>query len=188
MNAAAEFVLGCWVIFFAYWMATAFRTKRTAEHAGWSGTWWMWAIVAGFALARRRAMPVAGGAILWRPTPTLAVLAGVLTGFGLLIALWSRTVLGANWSATVVLKKDHELIERGPYRYVRHPIYTGVLLMILGSAILWGTLVGTIVFGVSVLALWSKARREERLLTSHFPDAYPLYRLRVKSAIIPFLI
>ena len=62
--------------------------------------------------------------------------ADILTGAGLIVALWARTILGTNWSSNVVLKEQHELIERGPYRFVRHPIYTGVLLMVLGTVTL----------------------------------------------------
>lgn len=77
------------------------------------------------------------------------------------------------------------MIERGPYRFVRHPIYTGVLLMVLGSVTLWGRMEW---LGISIAGLSVKARREERLLTKHFPEAYPRYRERVKAAIIPFVI
>jgi protein-S-isoprenylcysteine O-methyltransferase Ste14 len=86
-----------------------------------------------------------------------------------------------------VFKEQHELIERGPYRFVRHPIYSGVLLMLFGTMLLSGTIAGVIVVVITVAALSVKARREERLLTKHFPDSYPRYRERVKSAIIPFV-
>ncbi len=74
------------------------------------------------------------------------------------------------------------------YRFVRHPIYTGVILMVLGPAILWGRIVGVIVLSVSIVGLSVKAHREERLLTKHFPEAYARYRARGTAAIIPFLI
>lgn len=80
----------------------------------------------------------AGGAILWHWTPTVGLVADAIKGIGLVVTLWARLILGGNWSATVEFKERHELIERGPYRVVRHPIYSGVLLMVLGTAILWG--------------------------------------------------
>lgn len=88
----------------------------------------------------------------------------------------------------MVFKEHHELIGRGPYRYVRHPIYTGVLLMLLGTVILFGRSMGLILWGVSVAGFRVKARQEERLLTKHFPTAYPRYRARVRAALIPFVI
>src|SRR5437867_646933 len=94
----------CWAIFFVYWIVSAFFTKRTSERAGWWSGWWLWVILAAFMFARRRAMPFAGGTILWHATPTLRIAADAITGVGLFVALWARTVLGRNWSSNVVFK------------------------------------------------------------------------------------
>ena len=103
------------------------------------------------------------------------------------LALWARRTIGGNWSSVVTLKQDHELIERGPYRFVRHPIYSGFLLMAVGTAILHAR-AGEFVFcGFLLLGLWFKLRAEEDLLTRHFPDSYPQYRRRVK-ALIPYVL
>jgi protein-S-isoprenylcysteine O-methyltransferase Ste14 len=105
----------------------------------------------------------------------------------LAITIWARVVLGGNWSGNITFKENHELIEHGPYRYVRHPIYSGLCLMVLGSTtILSGRVAGLIPPIIFFLGFWSKARREEKLLTKHFPDTYPDYKARVK-AFIPFL-
>jgi protein-S-isoprenylcysteine O-methyltransferase Ste14 len=104
------------------------------------------------------------------------------------VALWARAVLGRNWSGAIVLKEHHELIDRGPYAFVRHPIYAGVLLMVLGVVTVSGTWAGVILFATMVAGLIVKARREERLLTKHFPEVYPLYRARVRSRLIPFVL
>src|SRR5262245_57688823 len=130
--------------------------------------------------------PFSSGVSVWRTTPGFAVVAAAVTAAGLSIALWARAVLGRNWSGVVVLKEQHELIDRGPYAFVRHPIYTGVLLMVLGTVMFWGTRDGVIMFAVIVAALIVKALREERLLTKHFPEAYPRYRARVGARLIPF--
>lgn len=106
---------------------------------------------------------------------------------GLVLALRARVVLGGNWSAIVTIKEQHELIQRGPYRYVRHPIYSAILLMLLGSAIVDGKLEWFVLTALCTVGLAIKARSEERLLTKHFPDGYPAYRQRVK-AIIPFVL
>jgi protein-S-isoprenylcysteine O-methyltransferase Ste14 len=187
-TSAGQFIAVCWLTFFIVWIVAAFWTKRTVERAGWWSGWWMWVILAAFVLSRRRAVPFAGGATMWHATETLGIVADVIAGIGLFVALWARASLGTNWSADVVFKERHELIERGPYRFVRHPIYTGVLLMLFGTVILSGRLMGLILLGISIVGLSVKARREERLLTRRFPEAYRRYRAKVKAAIIPFVI
>jgi protein-S-isoprenylcysteine O-methyltransferase Ste14 len=91
-----------------------------------------------------------------------------------------------DWSALPGLKKDHELIERGPYRLVRHPIYVGLLLAIFGTCLAGGRVWNLSIVMMAALLLIVKLKAEEALLTRQFPDAYPLYQRRVK-AIIPFL-
>jgi protein-S-isoprenylcysteine O-methyltransferase Ste14 len=179
------FIGACWAIFFIYWIVTAWWAKPTAERHGSWNRWWVFVIMAVIAgndrLARR-------GVVLWEYSAAVGVVGDAVTVSGLVIALWARTILGGNWSPHVVLKERHELIQRGPYRYVRHPIYTGVLLMIGGMVILSGTLIGLIAFGISIAGISLKAWREERLLTKHFPDAYPRYRAHVKAMLAPFFI
>jgi hypothetical protein len=92
-----------------------------------------------------------------------------------------------NWSATVTFKQGHELVQAGPYRFVRHPIYTGILLMILSSAIVQGRLQSWLGFLIMCAGFWIKLKQEESLMLRHFPDEYPAYRARVK-ALVPFLI
>ena len=107
----------------------------------------------------------------------------------LLIALmiWARRHLGRNWSGTVTLKENHELIVRGPYRLVRHPIYAGLLAMIIATAIQQGHIAGMIAVVLVFVSFWIKSSAEEELMLKQFPDQYPTYRKRVKR-IIPFLL
>lgn len=114
------------------------------------------------------------------------ILGAVVTLFGLSGALWARATIGSNWSSDVVIKENHELIERGPYHWVRHPIYSSMLFMYIGGAIWFGRALEFAAIILVVLALGYKALQEERLLTKHFPDAYPSYKARVK-ALIPFV-
>jgi protein-S-isoprenylcysteine O-methyltransferase Ste14 len=180
-------IASCWIIFYVVWVIGALFTKRTAERAvSWLG-WWTWVPVAALIFALRRAILFSAGAVLWQVTPRLRIVADAVTITGFLITLWARRTLGTNWSANVVFKERHELIEGGPYRFVRHPIYSGVLLMLFGTMLVWGKLVGVVAFVVIMAGLSVKAFLEERLLTKHFPDSYPRYRARVKSAIIPFI-
>jgi len=95
--------------------------------------------------------------------------------------------MGRNWSGTVSFKQDHELIEHGPYRFVRHPIYTGMLLMVLGTAVSSGRLSALLALVFFSFGIWKKLRREETLLTKYFPDAYPRYMSHTK-ALIPFVL
>jgi protein-S-isoprenylcysteine O-methyltransferase Ste14 len=101
-------------------------------------------------------------------------------GVGLVIA--SRRTLGRNWSDLVVLKRNHKLIQSGPYRWVRHPLYSGMLLAILGSAITVNSRVAYLTVPVLLLGFWVKARKEEVLLEKHFPE-YGHYRQKVKAFI-----
>ena len=92
--------------------------------------------------------------------------------------------LGRNWSGTVTVKENHELIRSGPYAIVRHPIYTGLLLAVLGTAIVFGEWRGLLAFCFLTIALLLKLQREERFMEESFPDTYPSYRAQV-PALIP---
>ena len=184
----AAIIALCWLTFYIVWMVAALFTKRTAERTAWRRGWWIWFPVAAFMFFARRAILSSTGAVLWHVTPPLGIVADAVTVIGLLITLWARWMLGTNWSSSVVFKERHELVEGGPYAFVRHPIYAGVLLMIVGTMLWWGRLIGVVAFVIIVAGLSVKARLEERLLSRHFPDAYAQYRRRVRAAVIPFVI
>jgi len=113
--------------------------------------------------------------------------AGVaLTAAGLAFSVWARVNLGKNWSGFVSLKADHQLIRTGPYRFVRHPIYTGLLLATLGGVLVADTIDSVIGFALVLLAFLIKIRQEERLLTQEFGDAYVAFKRDV-PALAPFL-
>jgi protein-S-isoprenylcysteine O-methyltransferase len=114
--------------------------------------------------------------------------AGVtMTAGGIAFAVWARFALGRNWSSQVALKQGHELVRSGPYRLVRHPIYSGVLLALLGTAAAIGELRGLIAFGLFVAGWWLKARVEEVVLVEQFGEQYRIYKSEVK-ALIPFVL
>jgi protein-S-isoprenylcysteine O-methyltransferase Ste14 len=115
-------------------------------------------------------------------------LSSILCAAGIAIAIWARTILGRNWSANPTVKEDHELIVSGPYRYVRHPIYTGILLAQFGSMVVGdGRVRSTLFFAFIAIGLHFKSKVEENLMRQTFPDSYPEYRRRTK-AIIPFIL
>ena len=111
--------------------------------------------------------------------------AALLTAAGIIFTVWARVHLGRNWSGVVTIKEGHELIEIGPYALVRHPIYTGLLVAIFGSALAQGEWRGMLAVLISFAALWRKLHTEERWMTKRFGDEYVAYRQRV-PALIPF--
>lgn len=115
----------------------------------------------------------------------LAGLALTVAGLGFAVA--ARIWLGGNWSGTVTVKKDHELVQSGPYALVRHPIYTGLLLALIGTAVAidrWRALVALLLLLAGILY---KIAVEERFMREQFGDAYARYRARVK-ALVPFVV
>jgi protein-S-isoprenylcysteine O-methyltransferase Ste14 len=99
-----------------------------------------------------------------------------VTALGLAFAVWSRWTLGRNWSARITLKTEHELIRSGPYGFVRHPIYSGLLVAFLGTALYLGEWRGLIALPVFAVGFWLKSVREEKLLESEFGAEYREYR------------
>ncbi len=113
---------------------------------------------------------------------------GVATlSIGLSFSIWARRHLGTNWSGTVTVKVDHELIRTGPYRLVRHPIYTGILVGFLGTAISLSEWRGLAAVALVIIAFSLKIRLEEQWMTETFGDAYRRYCAEVKS-LIPFVL
>ena len=117
---------------------------------------------------------------------TLA-LGALICASGLCFTIWARRILAGNWSSDVTFKQGHELVKTGPYRFVRHPIYTGLLTMCLGTAIEIGRLRCGLALPLMAAAFWIKLKQEERLMLRHFPDQYPAYQKHVK-ALIPYVV
>jgi protein-S-isoprenylcysteine O-methyltransferase Ste14 len=123
---------------------------------------------------------------LWYPTRDLfwTVVALILVGFA--FAWWARIWLGSLWSGQVTKKENHRVVDTGPYRIVRHPIYTGILLAGYATAAIKGTVLGIAGVAIITLGLWMKARLEERFLRQELGEgAYDAYRARVPM-LLPF--
>ena len=186
-SAEGAFIGACWMIFFVVWLVAGMYTKRTVERS--SSLWRVVVVMAilAFVASRAARLPIFADFVLWPYSPTVGLIADAVVAAGLLTALWARFTLGTNWSGAITFKQDHALITSGPYALARHPIYTGMLLMMLGTAILSGHAAGFGFVAFVTLSLWLKAREEEKMMIKHFPDAYPKYRARVR-ALVPFIL
>jgi protein-S-isoprenylcysteine O-methyltransferase Ste14 len=102
----------------------------------------------------------------------VALIGLLLTAGGLLFAVWARIALGGNWSGTVTIKSGHNLIRRGPYRRIRHPIYSGLLASLAGTVLLQGEVRSFLGFVIILFALYRKARREEKFLSEEFGEGF----------------
>jgi len=116
----------------------------------------------------------------------LAAVGAVLFVGGIALAVWARLHLGRNWGMPMTQRAEPELVTSGPYRFVRHPIYSGLLTAMLGT-VLVNNLLGLIVVAVLTAYFYYCGTVEERNLASTFPAAYPEYRSRTKM-LIPFLL
>ncbi|HEY6271088.1 MAG TPA: isoprenylcysteine carboxylmethyltransferase family protein [Terriglobales bacterium] len=105
---------------------------------------------------------------------------------GVFFAIWARRHLGRNWSGEISIKVDHELIRTGPYRWLRHPIYTGILTMYLGVVLVTGEWLAIAGFAMVLFAYWRKIRLEEANLTVAFGAHYDAYR-RNSWAVVPWV-
>lgn len=123
------------------------------------------------------------GARMYPASLPIALLGALLVIGGVFFACWARYVIGSNWSSEVQVKQGHELIERGPYAYVRHPIYTGLLLAFLGTAMAIGEWRGLLSLAIVAASFWFKLRLEERWMRENFGQAYTDYMRRVKALI-----
>ena len=102
---------------------------------------------------------------------------------GLSLTVWARLHLGKYWSATITLKQGHRVIQTGPYAWVRHPIYSGLLLALCGTAIWIGTLQSFLGLGFQAASFIRKLILEERWLREHLGDEYGCYQHHVKSLV-----
>jgi protein-S-isoprenylcysteine O-methyltransferase Ste14 len=174
------FLVG-WAAFWAYWLVAAFSMKR--GRVAWSRELPVRVVIAVvvLVLVRLGVFRHGGGSAAWRSVPGV-----ILFAAGLAFAVWARVHLGRNWGMPMSQKNDPELVTSGPYRFVRHPIYTGILTAGLGTGVAldWTWLIGVALaaayFGYSAVV-------EERTMSAQLPDTYPAYRRSTKM-IVPFVL
>jgi len=179
----------CWIIFILVWLLGTVSTKRTIyrESSAERARYWLVLVIGYFLVIKSSSLPPPFDWLVVPHTTSSVWVGAFLCVSGLVFAIWARVILGRNWSGVITLKEEHELIERGPYRVVRHPIYTGILAMFAGTAIPTGYFGGFLGLLVVSVSFWLKLKREEDLMLKHFPGKYAIYQRRVKR-IIPFLV
>jgi protein-S-isoprenylcysteine O-methyltransferase Ste14 len=172
MNSEKAILLAiwCWLVMAGVWLVLSFwrksvKKRETAEerirHVA--------PMAVGFWLLFGRTWTVGWLEQIVIPRTQGVLWSGVaLTALGVAISIWARLTLGSNWSGVVTVKEDHELIRKGPYRWVRHPIYTGMLLGFVGTALVEGRLRGWVGLALVLITFYFKARREERFLRQEF--------------------
>jgi protein-S-isoprenylcysteine O-methyltransferase len=167
------------------WLVGVAFTKRTVRAQSRGTRLFHLALAAlGFALLSKHGMTQGWLGLRFVPDEySIAFTGFVLTVAGCLFAIWARLTIGRNWSGRATVKADHQLVTSGPYAVARHPIYTGLLLAVAGTALAEGEWHGILALIVIVLALMIKMSQEERLMMQAFPAAYPAYRERVKALI-----
>ena len=174
-----------WGVLVVVWIAGAFSTKSTARSASYASRLVLfgplltvWLLV--------NAHVISPSVLVIRPlpdNPAIQLLGLALTVLGCLFAVWARFTLGSNWSGLPTVRRGHELIVKGPYKLVRHPIYTGILLALAGSAIANGASGWMMAWFLVLVSYAVKIRQEEKLMMETFPQDYPAYRRRVKALI-----
>jgi protein-S-isoprenylcysteine O-methyltransferase Ste14 len=191
MTIYREIIGALWLIFVLYWVISAFGAKRNLSR----GAWWREAglrfvVIVLILLVVR--VPIVTHA--WRHArvhlvavdPRLGLIGVILCAVGVGVAIWARVYLGRNWGLPMSRKAAPELVTGGPYAFVRHPIYAGIMLGLIGSAvaesILW--LLPLVLFGAYFIY---SARAEERVMSQAFPEQYADYRKRTKM-LVPFLL
>ena len=177
-----------WLVMFIIWFISGLSLKRTAQarsegmsriavYIVWVGWWLLFTHGFGRDPLSRRVL---------EPSITTAYVGLALTAAGLAFAVAARLYIGKNWSALIHVKEGHELIQRGPYAIVRHPIYSGLMLATLGTAIAYGELSGFLGF-IMIVAAWGyKSRLEESAMAEQFGAQYENYRAHVKG-LVPFV-
>lgn len=178
---------GLWIAFLAVWLTWALRTKavKTRESAASHLSHIAFTIAGAYTISgtmKPRWLQI----LIFPASPWLQFLAISITAAGIGFAIWARAYLGGNWSSSVTVKVGHQLIRTGPYRWVRHPIYSGLILGLFGTALAQRKIAGLVSVILFYIGFKIKSRIEERAMTTTFGVEYQEYT-RSTGAIFPKL-
>jgi protein-S-isoprenylcysteine O-methyltransferase Ste14 len=189
MGVSVRALVGyAWVAVGIVWLAAAFGTKRAARrYIGRARIVQIVLLVIAFTLVFYRRIPL--GPLDTRFIPRLAAVSitgAAFTFAGLLMALWARFFLGRNWSGEITVKQNHQLVRTGPYAIVRHPIYSGFLFALLGTALVFGQVRCFVGLVLAAIGWRLKSLVEEQYMTEQFGADYTAYQREVR-ALVPFI-
>jgi protein-S-isoprenylcysteine O-methyltransferase Ste14 len=181
----------CWIIFAIIWLVSAFGAKRNLHVSWWRSGWLRVILIICVYLFLRQEIYASFWTshireISLTTNPVVGGIGALLCIIGIGLAIWARLHIGTNWGMPMSLKENRELVTSGPYHYIRHPIYAGVMLALVGSALVvspWLLLVFILYF----LYFIYSATSEEKTLTKEFPEEYAAYKKHTKM-LIPFIL
>ncbi len=180
MSALRAAIAIVWVLFWIYWLISATGAKKGSRMRRARAPELLIVILT---LLLLRAFKLGSLAV---NSPVLQIVGAILFVAGLALAVWARIYLGRNWGMPMTRKDEPELVTSGPYRYVRHPIYSGILLAMLGSACALSLYWLGAFAGLGIYFIYS-ATVEEKLMATSFPATYPSYKTKTKM-LIPFVL
>jgi len=185
VSTAAMVLVGTsWAIWALVWLVTGVHTVFMGPQTRTRGRFVSAALAGAVVVAvAARVIPHRRWHALVVSQPWLRITGMVVLVASLLFTLWARRVLGLMWSSAPQVKAGHELRTDGPYAITRHPIYTGMLGMFLGTSLAEGLGPYAVLFPAGILVFLIKIRSEERLMASAFPEQYPRYRRQVPQLV-----
>jgi protein-S-isoprenylcysteine O-methyltransferase Ste14 len=188
----AVIVAGCWLFFVVIWLLNSTKAKRDVTRRGSGWTALAIRVIAVGAVLLVLRIPVVRNLLQSSRTwfsfsrPIVGIIGSALCVIGVALAVWARVCLATNWSPRPAVKVDHALVTSGPYRLIRHPIYTGMLLALLGTGLDAG-IIGLAVFVCAAAVLVRRIPIEEGLMMQLFKEQYSEY-IRHTKALLPFLL
>lgn len=172
-------VFSIWAAFWIYWLIAAVGAKQSVRTSRCRPP----GLLVIVALVVIRLLHTGTLAV---QSPVLKVIGLILFASGLALAIWARVYLGRNWGMPMTQRAEPELVTSGPYRFVRHPIYSGLLLALLGTALATNLYFLLVLVIVGAYFIYS-ATVEERTMNTSFPADYPSYKAHTKM-LIPFVL
>ena len=180
-------IIGCWIVFWLYWLISAHGTKRNTKPQ-MKRFFGIRLCIFLLAVLLFRVINIQNYSFQNHLAThnELVLTAGfVIFLLGLFTAIWARVHLGKNWGMPMSTKQNPELVTSGPYHYIRHPIYTGILLAMVGSS-LASSFIWLTIFAIAGIYFVYSAIQEEKIMTKQFPKVYPSYKSKTKM-LIPFI-